>query len=59
MSDLFAAGNVEEAKLTIQRAKDQVKEIYKDATDKDINQLMRSLEDYLQAFKNLAKKKHK
>jgi len=59
MSDKFAAGNFDEARQTIEQAKIQVKAIYKDASDKDINQLLRSLEDYLQAFKNLAKKKGK
>jgi uncharacterized protein YegL len=59
MSDKFAAGNFDEARQTIEQAKVQVKAIYKDASDKDINELLRSLEDYLQAFKNLAKKKSK
>lgn len=59
MADLFAAGNTEEAKLTIQRAKEQVKAIYTDASDKDVNVLLRSLDEYLTAFKNLAKKKNK
>lgn len=59
MSDKFAAGNIEEARLTIERAKEQVKAVYKTANDKDINDLMNSLEEYLQAFKNLAKKKQK
>lgn len=59
MADKFAAGNVEEAKQTIEQAKVQIKAIYKDASDKDINALLRSLDDYLTAFKNLAKKKSK
>jgi len=59
MSDKFAAGNVDEAKQVIEQAKIQIKAIYKDASDKDINELLRSLDEYLTAFKNLAKKKRK
>lgn len=56
MADKFAAGKTEEARQTIQQAKEQVKTIYAEANDKDINQLMASLEEYLTAFKNLEKK---
>ncbi len=58
MADQFAAGNTEEAKNTIQRAKEQVKAIYPEAKDQDVKKLLNSVEEYLEAFKNLAKKKH-
>jgi uncharacterized protein YegL len=59
MADQFSLGNAEAARLTIENCKAQVKAIYKEASDPDVNGLMRSLEEYLTAFKNLAKKKKK
>jgi uncharacterized protein YegL len=59
MADQFGAGNAEAAKLTIERAREQVKALYKEASDKDINALLRSLDEYLASFKALAKKKNK
>lgn len=59
MADQFSMGNTDAAKKAIEDCKLQVKGIYKDASDKDINDMMRSLEEYLTAFKNLAKKKSK
>jgi len=59
MADQFSLGNTEAAKKAIEDCKAQVKAIYKEASDKDINDMMRALEEYLTAFKNLAKKKKK
>ncbi len=59
MADQFSVGNAEAARKAIEDCKTQVKAIYKEASDKDINDMMRSLEEYLTAFKNLAKKKKK
>lgn len=56
MADLFVAGKNEEAKQVLLRAREQVKAIYTDAKDKDINALLRSMDEYLESFKNLAKK---
>lgn len=56
MADLFMEGKNDEAKQVLIRAREQVKSIYTDARDKDINALLKSLDEYLDAFKNLAKK---
>jgi uncharacterized protein YegL len=59
MSDLYSAGNNMEAQKTLERTKEQVMELYPGAKEKEIDVLMASLDSYLVAFRNLAKKKAK
>jgi uncharacterized protein YegL len=56
MADYYAAGKNTEAKQTLERASEQVVQLYPQAKDKDVNDLLTSLDGYLEAFKNLAKK---
>ncbi len=56
MSDLYSVGNHKEAQKTLERTKEQVMELYPGAREKEVDALMVSLDSYLVAFRNLAKK---
>lgn len=54
MAEFFTQGKNDEAQKTIQRAYEQIKKIYPAAADEDVKKLLATVEEYLQAFKNLA-----
>ena len=52
MAKAFAAGDVEKARNALIRAREQVKEIYPKANDKDILELIAKMEDYAVSIDN-------
>lgn len=57
MADQYAAGNTKEAQAVLQRTREQVVKLYPQANDEDVKKLMGSLDNYLQAFRNLSRVK--
>jgi len=57
MSDAYTAGNNERAQEVLEETIDRMNELYPKAKDADVTKLMDSMEGYLEAFKNLARKK--
>ncbi len=56
MADLYSMGRNEEAKKTLERTREQVMQLYPGARDTDVDKLVTSLDTYLGAFRNLARK---
>ncbi|MBI1221242.1 MAG: VWA domain-containing protein [Bacteroidetes bacterium] len=56
MSDAYTAGDNGRAQEVLEQSIRRIKEIYPNAEDKDVQALMDSMEGYLEAFKNLARK---
>lgn len=56
MSDAYTAGDNAKAQLVLEQTINNIKELYPKSEDEDVRQLMDSMEGYLEAFKNLARK---
>ncbi|MDX5319992.1 MAG: hypothetical protein LPK45_02870, partial [Bacteroidota bacterium] len=57
MSDEYSAGNHANAQKILEETIQRIRELYPDAKDKDVKALFDSMEGYLEAFKNLSRKR--